>query len=168
MGVLAALAARAYGAYPVLMSGMTPHRMEMARQYFADVVIDANQADVAEEVKQRTGGRGADAVIVTVSSAQALETGLGCVRPGGVVNAFAGVPEGTTIALDVRRLHYQQYTLTGSFGTAPEYMAKAMRLLEHRKVDGSLVVTACFPFPMVEEAVAYAEQRRGLKAVVTF
>jgi L-iditol 2-dehydrogenase len=168
MGVLSAAAARAYGAFPVILLGITSHRLDMARRHFADVVLDASQEDPVEVVRQYSGGRGVDVVIAAVSEGAVLETALRCVRPGGVVNAFAGVPDGTTIPLDVRKLHYRQYYLTGSFGTGPEHMAKAVHLLAHNKIDAAAVVTACFSFEQLNEALAYALQCTGLKAVVIF
>ena len=168
MGVLCAAVARAYGASPVMVSGMTPERLALAADHFADVVVDANQQDLTAAVKELTDGRGADAVLVAVSSAEALTAGLAALRPGGVLNAFAGVPHGTTVPLDLRQLHYQQIHLTGSFGVAPYHVVQALNLMESGLIDVAPMVTATFSFAETEQAVAYAAQRTGLKAVVTF
>jgi L-iditol 2-dehydrogenase len=168
MGVLAAAALRAYGCFPVMVAGMTPHRLAMAQEHFADIVIDVSREDAAECARRNTDGRGADVVFVAVSSPEALETGIRCVRPGGTVNAFAGVPDGTTIPLDIAGVHYKQYYLTGSFGTSPAHMSRALALLVHHKVDAGAVISAEFPFEKVDQAVEYAMERRGLKVVVTF
>ncbi len=168
MGLMAAAVARAYGAFPVMVAGMTPSRLEAAHQSFADIVLDVTQVDLQAEVKKHTSGRGADVVIAAVSAGETLTTAIQCVRPGGTVNAFAGVPDGTTIPLDLRKLHYNQIHLTGSFGTAPEHMVKALHLLDHQKVPAGAIVTACYPFSQIQEAVDVALQRQGLKIVVTF
>jgi len=168
MGQLAAAAARALGAEKVIMAGATEHRLQHARTYFADVAIDVTKMILKDEVMHETEKRGADCVLVTVSSAETLVDGIACVRPGGTVNAFAGVPEGTSIPLDVRKLHYQQYFLTGSSGVTPTHMHKALELVASRKVDFHQVITASFPFAQADEAVAYVANRIGLKAVVTF
>lgn len=168
MGQLAAAAGKALGASQVIMAGMTPHRLQAAQSVFADRTVDIRQEDLKEVVAGCTEKRGADVVLVTVSSGETLADGIGVVRPGGWVNAFAGVPEGTRIELDVRKLHYLQYNLTGSSGLAPHNMKKALELLPSGAVDFSKIISACFPFPQVGEAVAYMENRLGLKAVVTF
>ena len=168
MGQLAAAAGRALGAQAVLVAGMTPHRLEVARAAFATETVDITTADLSAAVQAHTQGRGADVVLVAVSSGEALATGLAQVRAGGTVNAFAGVPDGTQLPLDVRRLHYQQYYLTGSSGTTPEYMARALQLLQEGKVDFSRVITASFPFERSGEAVAYVARQQGLKSMVTF
>jgi L-iditol 2-dehydrogenase len=168
MGQLAAAAGKALGCSTVIMAGMTEHRLKAALGLFADRTVDISKENMKEAVAEATGKRGADVVLVTVSSGVTLADGIGLVRPGGWVNAFAGVPDGTHIELDVRKLHYQQYNLTGSSGLGPLHMKKALELLQSRTVDFSRVITARFPFLQAAEAVAYMEKRVGLKAMVFF
>ena len=168
MGLMNAAVARAYGAQPVVVAGLTPHRLATARKHYADVVLDAGTGDVRRPISDLTEGRGADVVIVAVSSAEAVETGLAALRPGGILNAFAGVPEGTTVTLNLRQLHYQQIHLTGSFGAGPGHVAQAVRLLASGQVDAAPLVTATFPFEGTSEAVTYATDQKGLKAIVVF
>lgn len=168
MGQLAAAAGRALGAKTVIVAGNLAHRLAVAKLHYADRVVDITCEDLAKAVADCTDRRGVDVVLATVSSGEALVSGIASVRSGGWVNAFAGVPEGTRIELDVRRLHYQQYHLTGSSGVAPEHMAKALDLLQSKEVDYSKIISERFSFTHTGEAVAYVENRVGLKAVVTF
>jgi L-iditol 2-dehydrogenase len=168
MGVMAAAAARAMGAGSVLLAGLSPHRLKIARTHYADETLPAGEGSLRERVKALTSGRGADIVIAAVSNPAVLTESINCVRPGGVVNAFAGVPDGSSITLDVRKLHYEQYYLTGSFGTAPGHMKKALELMQSKALDPAGIVTACFPFDRISEAVEYARLQTGLKAVIVF
>ena len=168
MGLLSAGVAKAYGAYPVIVSGMTPHRMDTIKNTFADVVIDVNQADLRSEVERHTEGRGADVVLVAVSTGEALRDGFNAVRPGGVVNSFAGVPEGTTVDLDIHWLHYQQVYLTGSFGVGSEHVDNAIRLLASDRVDLASVITGRFSFDQAPQAVEHAAKQTGFKAMILF
>lgn len=168
MGQLCAAAGKTLGAGMVIVAGMTDHRLACAQNYFADAVVDVTHQELKTAVSELTAGRGADVVMVAVSSGEALATGLVNVRPGGTVNSFAGVPEGTKIELDVRMLHYRQIYLTGSSGTAPFHMAKALELLGSSRVDFSKVITARYLFPEVGEAVSYVARQTGLKSMVVF
>ena len=168
MGLLCAAVARAYGAGLVIVAGLTPHRLAVAQERYAGAVIHVGEQDLHERVMTLTGGRGADVVIVAVSGAEAVEAGLGALRRGGTLNIFAGVPQGTTIPLDLRQVHYGQIRITGSFGVGPYHVAQALRLLASRQVDFAPIVTATFPFEEAPQAVAYAMDRVGLKAVVVF
>lgn len=168
MGLMNAAVAGAYGAEPVIVAGMTPHRLAVAQERYADAIVNVAEDDLHQRVADLTDDRGADVVIAAVSSAEAIESGLTALRPGGVLNAFAGVPQGTTITLDLRQLHYQQIHLTGSFGVGPEHVKQAVRLLSEGQVDARPLITGVFPFERVAEAVAHAAQQAGLKAVVVF
>jgi L-iditol 2-dehydrogenase len=168
MGQLSAAAGKALGAGPVIVAGMTDHRLACAKKYFADEIVDVTRGDLKATVNNLTGGRGVDVVMVAVSSADALATGLANVRPGGTVNSFAGVPDGTKIELDVRKVHYQQFFLTGSSGTTPEQMAKALDLIATSKIDFLKVITARYPFAQVGDAIDYADRQLGLKSMVLF
>lgn len=168
MGVIAAAVSRYYGANLVMVAGMTPHRLAVAEKYYADVVIDVGQSDLRTEIDKKTNGRGADVVMSAVSSAEALSSAIECVRPGGWVNAFAGVPDGTTISLDLKKLHYQQYFMTGSFGVGPNHLVKALDLFESGRVDVAPVISAHFPFEQAIKAIDHVKDRVGLKAMVVY
>jgi L-iditol 2-dehydrogenase len=168
MGLMNAAVARAYGARPLFVAGMTPHRLAIAQEHYADAVVNVGDEDLRQRVAALTGGRGADVVIAAVSSAPAVESGLAALRRGGVLNVFAGVPEGTTVTLDLRQVHYGQIHITGSFGVAPVHVAQALRLLANGQVDVTALTTALFPFERTPEAVAHAADQVGLKAVVVF
>jgi len=168
MGLMNAAVVRVWGASPVIVAGLTSHRLAVARKHYADAVVNVAEVDVGGFVAGLTAGRGADVVIIAVSSAQAVENGLTALRAGGVLNVFAGVPEGTSLPLDLRRLHYEQLHLTGSFGVGPTHIARALRLLTNGQVNGAPLITGRFPFERTPEAVAYAAGQVGLKAVVIF
>ncbi|HWQ46449.1 MAG TPA: alcohol dehydrogenase catalytic domain-containing protein [Longilinea sp.] len=168
MGLLSMAAGRAFGASKIIAAGMTPHRLDVAEKYYADVVINVENEDLNKRVLESTGSIGADVVIVAVSSLDAFNTGAACVRAGGVVNMFAGVPDGSIVNLDLRKLHYKQYYLTGSSGTAPSHMQKALDLMSSRKVDLAPIISARFTFEQTFAAVEYVRERIGLKSVVYF
>jgi L-iditol 2-dehydrogenase len=168
MGLLSMAAARAYGASKVIAAGMTPHRLNVAEKHYADIVVNVETDDLSKRVLDATGSIGADVVIAAVSSLEAFNSGIACVRAGGVINMFAGVPEGSIINLDLRKLHYKQYYLTGSSGTAPSHMKKALDLMASGKVNLAPIISARFTFEQTFAAVEYVRERIGLKSIVYF
>ena len=51
------------------------------------------------------------------------------VRKGGTVNFFGGCANGTTVALDTQRLHYNEMTLKATFHHTPETVRRAFSLI---------------------------------------
>ena len=168
MGLLNAAVARAHGAALVIVAGLTPRRLELAAAHYADVIVHVEQENLAQRVKGLTDGRGADVVLAAVPSAEATLSGLGALRRGGAFNAFAGTAEGTTLPLDLRRLHYDEWRITGSFGVAPHHLRKALELLSSGHVDVSPLITGRFPFADAPLAVEHMAKQVGMKAVVMF
>jgi threonine dehydrogenase-like Zn-dependent dehydrogenase len=81
---------------------------------------------LAKLVRGLTGGKGADDVIVTAPSPQAVVSAAAAMAPDGMLVLFAGVPVGTRVALDLSPvfLHGAQYT--GTSGSRIEDQALVM------------------------------------------
>ena len=85
-------------------------------------------------VREATGGRGADDVIITAPSPAAVASGAAAMAPDGMLVLFAGVPVGTRVALDLSPvfLHGAQYT-----GTSGSRIADQARVVS-KTVAGEL------------------------------
>lgn len=161
MGLLLVQAARVFGATTVMLSGVTPHRMQMGRRY-ADRVFDATRDDLE---KVLTDDR-PDAVFVAVDATEPAQQSLRIVKPGGTVVLFAGYAKNTVLSLDPNIIHYGEVRVIGSVGSLPEDFALALRLLESGKVDGAGLITARYGLGDVAEALVRGTRREGVKAVV--
>jgi 2-desacetyl-2-hydroxyethyl bacteriochlorophyllide A dehydrogenase len=71
LGQISAQLARRNGARTVAVDAM-PHRLELARELGADHTLDARAGRIAEQVRDLTGGRGADVVLETSGNHRAL------------------------------------------------------------------------------------------------
>ena len=88
VGLFAAGVARASGAAKVILSGLNPLTLEIAKHMGADRVIRADAEEVLHVIRNETGGAGADVVLEMSGSAQAIQDGLSAVRKGGRFCAF--------------------------------------------------------------------------------
>ena len=61
---------------------------------------------------------------------------------GGVVSLFAGCPAGSTIELDVTRVHYEETRIIGSFHHTPDSFREAFRLIRSGDVKPDHFITA--------------------------
>jgi L-iditol 2-dehydrogenase len=164
MGLLQAALARAWGVASVLVSGVTPQRLAFARGV-ADVVVDARTEDLAAAVAAWAPA-GPDAVLVSVASVPLAEQAIALAAKGGVVNVFAGMPKGETLALDLRRVHYDEVRVVGSFGYGPEDFREAFELLAAGALPLDGFVTDRVPLEGVEDALKRGAAHEGIKTVV--
>lgn len=165
MGLLQAEIGRCIGAHPVIVSGITPERLQVASA-LADIVIDARHEDVVAAVRRATAGEGAEKVIVSVADVAAAQTAFGVVRKGGAINLFAGMPAGSSLPVDMNRIHYDEVLLTGSFGFGPPDFRKAVELISGGKLDVMRLVTASVSLEETLGAMEKLSRQQGLKTIV--
>ena len=76
------------GAGRLIAVDVLPERLEHARAFGADIGLDASATTAEErrgEVREATGGLGADVVVDCSGRAETFPEALGLVRPGGTV-----------------------------------------------------------------------------------
>lgn len=86
---------------------------------------------------------------------------------GGTVNLFAGCPSGTSVDIDVTRIHYDEIRIVGSFHHNPFAFREALRLIATKSVVPADFVTG--RKSLVELPEALINPGPGvLKTLVTF
>ncbi len=165
MGLLMLESCKAAGAGKLLVSELDEYRRSQAERRGA-VVVDPERTDVAGWVHDTAGGFGADVVFVCVGAAEAVDQAMAAVGAGGSVNVFGGLPGGTMLAVDARRVHYDEVTLTGSFGFAPEHFRTALGMLASGRVDVHGIITHQFCLDDAALAFETAAMGKCLKAMI--
>lgn len=97
LGQIIAQLARRNGARVIAIDAI-PGRLELARQLGADATLDALAGQVAEQVREHTGGRGADVVLESSGSHRALHEAIRAVAYNSRV-VVAGFFEGEATGL---------------------------------------------------------------------
>ena len=93
-GLLHIQLAKQKGAQKIFAADINPYRLELAKKFGADHVIDA-RGDLPQELRELNNGRAADKVLVCTGAEKAALTALECVDRGGTILFFA-VPDPTT------------------------------------------------------------------------
>lgn len=169
IGLLHLLLARVRGASKVIVLGRRPPRLEAARQLGADLVIDeraGTAGDVLAQVRDATGGLGADVVVECAATPEAWEQAVALARPGGRVLWFGGCKPGTTVTLDTHRVHYEEITVMGVFHFTPRDVREARRLLVDGELDPGPLVTGTLPLSELPDALDRVGRGEGVKYAV--
>ena len=101
-------------------------------------------ADKFEQtIKEVSGNRGADDIILAVGVNPVQQHALGLLADGGVANLFGGLPKGKHILqLDALAVHYREIKLAGSSGGDPSDMAATLTAIANKDVDPGNYVAA--------------------------
>ena len=119
VGTAAIQVAKSIGAYVIASAG-SPNKLEKARQLGADAVVNYREQNLAESVRELTGGRGVDVVMECVGG-QIFEASLAALAKNGRLVTVGG-HAGEVVKLDVISFFRKQLSLVGSArATAAEY-----------------------------------------------
>jgi L-iditol 2-dehydrogenase len=169
MGLLHVLLARHLGARQILAADLVASRCERAAQLGADVIIDAAQGDLVEQVREQTGGEGAEVVIVGPATVGAIEQGLACAARGGTVVQFMGTEPGEMLQLPTFDFYFKELRLVPSYSCGPVETRRALELIAAGVVGARHVVTHRFPLDEAAEAYRVAAlDKSAIKTLVTF
>ena len=167
IGLSAISGARLFSPSLVVAIDMAPARLDAAKQFGADVVINNAEQDPIAAVRELTGGLGADVAIEAVGVPATFELAVDLVRPAGRV-ANIGV-HGKPATLHLQRLWDRDLTITT--GLVDTYSTPTLiRLLASHHIDAQHFVTHHFGFDDFMQAYdvfARAGETGALKVVLS-
>jgi L-iditol 2-dehydrogenase len=165
IGLLVVQALRLAGCARILAVDVNPSRLEMACKLGADEKLQVGQVDVTEEVRKRTGGRGADIAMEVVGLSETVQTAVKSLRKGGQLTLVGNLSP--AVALPLQAVVTNELSLSGSCASSGEYPA-SLELMANGaiKVDPLISVVA----PLAEGArwfdVLYKGERELLKVIL--
>jgi threonine dehydrogenase-like Zn-dependent dehydrogenase len=159
VGLAATVAARLRGAGLIIAIDVLPWRLEMSKRMGADVLIDAAQTDVVEEVRRITGGWMADVAIEAVGTQDTFLTALRLTRPAGVLSSVGnyGMHGSLSLPLDAGAFMGgigEKKIITTTAPGGKERGRRLMHMIAHGKFDLSPLITHRFGLEKIEAAYA--------------
>ena len=121
IGTLALQALQLAGCAQVIVADVDSGRLEMSRKLGATGVVNPKTSDVAEFVRARTSGRGADVAIEAVGATDPVRTAIAALRKGGALTLVGNVTP--NIDLPLQAVVTRQIRVHGSCASSGEYPA---------------------------------------------
>ena len=151
--ILGVLAQRA-GAH-VITSDLFPQRLTMGVRYGLSQSIDASRADVVQAIRERTEGRGADAVILAVGGSSLIRPAIEAARFGGRVLLFAQTVRGE-VTIDPASICVDEKTLVGSYSASVELNEEVAKFVFSGEMDLAGLYSHRFPLAQSLDALKLA------------
>jgi L-iditol 2-dehydrogenase len=153
IGCVSLLAAKAFGAEPVVVSDVVTERLERATALGASHVVDARSESLVETVLNVTKGAGANVGIDCSGVPSALSTLLDTAASGGRVVMIGMGPQ--PVEVDMVTAMVKETDILGVFRYANAY-PKAIELVESGSIDVAPLVTDRFQFVDAISAFEFA------------
>jgi NADPH:quinone reductase-like Zn-dependent oxidoreductase len=146
----------------VYATGSSEAKLEAARQLGADHVVDYEERNFADRIRELTGKRGVDMVVDHVGAATWDDSVRSLAKGGRLVTC--GATTGPTGETDINRVFWNQLDIRGSTMATPGQAEDVLELVW----DGTFEVRIRETLPMSETARAHEmlENREGFGKVV--
>jgi threonine dehydrogenase-like Zn-dependent dehydrogenase len=144
------------GAYQGVMVGTRDFRLEMARKFGANHVINVKRDN---PVKAILGWypNGVDVAVEAAGTESSLQSCCDVIRPAGVLVVF-GIFHGKLREFDPCFLYYKEPLIYGSKGADGAYQ-EAIQLLEEKRLQIETMITHRFPLVETPEAFRIFEDK---------
>ena len=159
VGLMAVQVARAIGATRSIVVGTRDERLQTALACGADHVVNSRTTDVADAIRDLTGGRGADMVIETSGHPSTPQQCLHMVRRGGTVLFLAFYPG--PVPFDIGLANREQITLVTSRGEGRSSVPRVLDLAVAGRISGAQLVTHRFPLSEIQAGFEALENKTG-------
>jgi L-iditol 2-dehydrogenase len=157
--------ARARGAFTIIMAGL--NKLDLAKRFEPDLLIDASKKDPVEEALRFTDGLGADIAVCANPVASTQEQAVRAVRKRGKVILFGGLSKDDPITkLNSNLIHYNELSIVGAF-SYPAYMNKlALEVIKNKKITTEKYIDMILPLEEIKRGFVAAETGKALKVII--
>jgi len=172
VGIAALAVAKSSGAGQVIVLGAPKHRLEMAKRFGADQVIDIDEvktpADRIAAVRKLTGGYGADAVLECVGLPAAIGEGMEMCRDGGKYLVLGHYCDAGPVSWNPHVVTRKQLQVIGSWSSEPRHLKAALEFLRvtQRQFPFAEMVSHRFTLDQANEALATTAGWKSAKSVL--
>ena len=172
VGIAALAVLKNGGAARVIVIGGPKQRLEMARRFGADHVIDIDEvresAARIDTVRQLTGGHGADVIVECVGNPAVVTEGMEMCRDGGKYLVLGHYCDSGTIPLNPHVITRKQLQVFGSWSSEPRHLESALGFLRanQARFPFASMVTHRFPLERAEEALMTTARWQSAKSVI--
>ena len=157
-GLAGVVVAKDAGAGRIIVTGMSRdrRRLELARTFGAETIVDAEKGDPVKTVAELTEGRMADIVMDVTGNPKGAGTAIDLVKRKGtvIIAGFYGMDREIPLVLD--KVVFKEARLQGVFSHDSQSVVPALRLAESGKYPLEKMVTHRFPLEKAEQAVKVA------------
>lgn len=155
IGMLLMLLARYEGA-SVFASDPLPNRRAASARLGAMECFDPRSTNVRDEIRARTEGRGADAVLLAAPHPSLLDEALGILRPGGRALLFAHNDPILRVEFQASAIGIEEKEILGAYSASVDDQAESAAIVFGRKLPLREMVSHRFPLDRIAQALELA------------
>jgi len=164
IGLLAIQVCRLHTGGKIIATDVVDEKLELAKKFGADYVINSKKENVVERVMEITNGDGVDNSIEIVGHEEVISQAIASTKRGGTVTTVGLWQQ--MMNLDIMDLVSKEIRLQGHYGyTSAEYVA-SLKLMGAKKINVQPMISKKFPLEKVVDAFEAMATQQTLKSIV--
>jgi L-iditol 2-dehydrogenase len=166
IGLIAVQLCKALGAARVILTGTRDSRLAIGKKLGADFTINVRNENLAERVREITGGHGADAVLECAGGPTSMQEALENVKRGGRIGVVAWYSGPVQVDMNLAvRSNVRIYAARGEGGMN---CGRSLALMSAGKILADPIITHRFRLDEINDAFrTYTERTdNALKVVI--
>src|SRR5579872_475294 len=167
IGLLFTMLVKRSGATMVATDTM-PYRRELACRFGAASVLDPRDPELESRIREMTGGRGADSVIVAASAPGIVEQAVRFSRPGSRILLFAQTSHQERIELSGADVCVGERSIFGSYSASVDLQKESADLVFSGELPIGDLISHRFPLDQIRAGInlALRPEPTSLKIIV--
>ncbi|UCH32496.1 MAG: zinc-binding dehydrogenase, partial [Candidatus Bathyarchaeota archaeon] len=142
----------------VIAVDISDGKLELAKDFGADEVINGAKESVVDRLNELTGGKFADVVVEFVGLRKTIEEAINCVGKGGKL-ALVGIGSEDISISPYKTMIDKEMELIGVNDHLKSEMAQLIKLIQAGKIDLSRSITHRIPLEAVNKGFETLEKK---------
>jgi S-(hydroxymethyl)glutathione dehydrogenase/alcohol dehydrogenase len=171
VGLSVMMGAALVSGMPLIAVDLRDDKLELARRVGATHTINSSTADVVEQVRELTDGRGVDWAFEAIGLRQTIELAYETLAPGATAVVVGQVPEGVKASFDPFVMSDREKRIVGSnYGSCRPALdfRRILDLYMDGKLDLDALVNRSIALDQVNEAFAAMAEGEVARSVITY
>lgn len=162
VGVCFILWAKYLGARKTILVGRTESSIKRAAEYCEpDTILNISDGDVADRIRELTGGRGVERVVEGVGDNQIIDWGLDCITDDGLIGIYGVPPNDQESATHARDARVRYITPDEA-----EVHTEFFQLVAENRIDPIQIATHRLPLDEIARGFDLLAQRDAFKVLL--
>lgn len=133
-------------------------------QRWGQATTDAEE--FARAGKERSDGRGFDAIIFSAGTPALVARCVAWLRDGGILNVFASFHPDPFMKLDLNAVYHRELSVLSSYSPSLADLKEAFELIASKRFNPLVLGPTPFPFSQFDDAIKAVKKRETLKSVL--
>ncbi len=166
-GLLHTRFAKISGASPLIAISRSNWKLEIAKNYGANLTINSKEEDIIDSILKATNNRGMDIVIEAAGVPNTIKQSVEVVRLGGKILQFGILTEPIN-NFNLFHIYFKELTIFGSRATTGEEFEPSLKLISTGAVDVKPLITHKFPLNKIKDGFELFDKTLGkaLKVII--